>query len=362
MSSFMKILVGAALGGAVLAATPVQAQTAAEKLYAALAGLPQAERIKRLEEGAKKEGSFRYIQTITGNDGKQHGDIFAKKYNFLKIEFSQMDSQDGSERMIVEETAGKHLTDVVSNAVPDLGRAMKLGVTAVYKTPMTDKVLPQYKSLLDPAGKYTPWYWSEHGITYNTREVKGGDIPHSWMDLCKPSLRGKVSYDPAEVRFMVGLYFVFEKDVKKLEAFLKCVGENKPVIQNGHTARMTLMLAGDHAVGGDQYLYYGYSQSVKNPEKAPFGAAFDAPIMAYAAGVTINKNTPNPHAAALFTDWTLDEDSQKYMAGLMRGPLTIPHPFIPASAPLVPFIYVEPELSNSFVDLWNKYIGKGGGG
>ena len=24
--------------------------------------------------------------------------------------------------------------------------------------------------------------------------------------------------------------------------------------------------------------------------------------------------------------------------------------------------YIEPELSNRFVDMWNKHIGKGGGG
>ncbi len=362
MASRSRIVIGLTVAGlaaaGILSPGEAWAQSAAEKLYADLAKLPAAERSARILEGARKEGQFKYIQTITGRDGKAHGDIFAKKYPFLKIEQSQMDSQDGSERIVVEESAGRHLTDLVSNAVPDLGQMIKMNLAAIYKTPMTDRVLPQYKSLLDAEGRFTPWYWSEHGLVYNSALLKGDQIPKSYMDLCKPHLKGKVSYDSAETRFMVGLWTIFDKDDKKLEEWMKCMGANQPVIQNGHTARMTLMLAGDHAASGDQYLYFGESQRRKAPDKNPFAIAFEAPIMAYAAGVAINKNAPNPYSAALFTDWTLDTDSQEYMAGLLRGPLSIPHPFIPPTADLVTFSFIDPAVSDRFHEMWIKYVGK----
>jgi len=55
----------------------------------------------------------------------------------------------------------------------------------------------------------------------------------------------------------------------------------------------------------------------------------------------INKNTPNPHAAALFNDWTLSEESQKYVAGEFRGPLVGKHPYLPDDIKVVTFGYVS---------------------
>src|SRR3954465_14921817 len=52
-----------------LAQTAPEAQSAAEKLYAELASLPQAERTKRLEEGARKEGAVVIVHTLRGELG-----------------------------------------------------------------------------------------------------------------------------------------------------------------------------------------------------------------------------------------------------------------------------------------------------
>jgi iron(III) transport system substrate-binding protein len=342
-----------------LLVSPASAQTAAEKLYAELAGLPQAQRTERLVEGARKEGALSYIQTVTGTTGARHGDLFAKKYPFLKIDqTTSLGSQDGASRVVQEERAGKHITDALSNAIPDLAEIRAGKLAAVYKTPMTARILPQYKSMLDPESRWTPWYWSEHGISYNSKVIKGDEIPHSWNDLCNPKLKGQVSYDPGETRFLAGLYSMFDQKVEKVEELLKCIGKNEPIIQQGHSARMQLMLAGDHGVGGDQYLYFGESLRRKAPDKNPFVAAFDIPVMAYAAGVTINANAPHPYAAALLTDWTLEDDSQKYMADLLRGPLAIPHPYIPETATLVTFGIVDKKITDRLHETWNTHVSR----
>ena len=60
----------AIVGLAILAIWPMpsaSAQTAVEKIYAELAKLPAAERQKRIEEGARKEGKLVIIHTMRGN-------------------------------------------------------------------------------------------------------------------------------------------------------------------------------------------------------------------------------------------------------------------------------------------------------
>ena len=116
--------------------------------------------------------------------------------------------------------------------------------------------------------------------------------------------------------------------------FMECIGKNNPIIQRGHTQRIELMLAGDHMVQGDNYLYHGLSVKRKTPS-APYEMVFTAPIIAGMGASAINRNTQTLYAAALYVDWTLTKESQEYIAGRLRGPVTIKHPYLPDDVTLV---------------------------
>ena len=73
--------------------------------------------------------------------------------------------------------------------------------------------------------------------------IKPDKAPRTWFDLCKPEFKGQVSFDPAETRFLAGLYVMMGEG--KVKEWLKCMGQNQPIIQQGHTQRMELMLTGD---------------------------------------------------------------------------------------------------------------------
>jgi iron(III) transport system substrate-binding protein len=331
------------------------AESAAEQLYAKLAKMPADQRAKRLEEGARREGKVNFVHTFRGKLARDHVRLFEKRYSFLKVEMADMGSQDAAERLIAEETAGRHLTDIMSLAVPDLPVILKQNLLARYPTPVTARVPKQFQGFLDKENRWVPWYWSEHGISYNTNLIPPEKAPKDWQDLCNPAYKGQVSFDPAETRFMVGLYILMGEE--KFRAWLKCIGDNQPIIQRGHTQRMTLMLSGDHAIQGDNFLYQGAEEKKKDP-KVPYAIAYSAPILAYAGAMVINKNTPNPHASALFTDWTLSDESQKYVADEFRGPLIGKHPYLPENIKTVTYGYVSDEIVNRLHEYWNQYIGK----
>jgi len=334
---------------------PAVAQTA-DKIYADLATLPTTERSKRLEEGARAEGKLVLIHTMRGNLATDHVALFRKRYPFLKIELEDdIGSQDATERLYTEETAGRHLTDIINVAIADLTALRAKDMLARFASPATATILPPYRGFIDTQGHWTPWYWSEHGISYNSSLVPKDKAPRDWDDLCNPFFRGSVSFDPAEDRYLAGLYAMFGE--AGTERLLKCIGANDPIIQRGHAQRMELMLAGDHMVQGDNYLYQGVIIQRKNPS-APFAIATSAPAFGFAGVAAINKNAQHPYAAALWVDWCLTQESQAYVARLLRGPVALKHPFIPDSMKVVTYVDAPADVMDRLMGYWNTYVAK----
>jgi iron(III) transport system substrate-binding protein len=361
-ASFRSSLFAAAAGlilGVSLPAFAAEAPlSAVEKLYADLAKLPAQERFAKIEENAKKEGTLVNINALGGSLGTGFNKLFATRYPEIKLQSSALGAQDSAGRMVDEEAAGRHLTDVSGTTVPDMALAMERRVEARYPTPASDRILPRYKGFNDPTGanRWLPFMWSEHGISYNPKMIKPEDAPKSWEDMCKPNLKGEISFDPAEARFLVGLLQLMGEE--KLKGWLECIGKNDPIIMRGHTTRLLLMMAGDHSASADQYLYQGYNENKKNPAKAPFQPVYSAPILAYAAVHLITKNTPHPYASALFSDWALSDEPQEYLGAALRAPIALKHPFIPDDATVFPFSYVDSATVDRLFKYWNDTVGR----
>jgi len=336
---------------------PATAQSSAtDKIYADLAALPPEARSKRIEDGARSEGKLVIIHTMRGNLSTDHVELFRKRYPFLKIELEgDIGSQDAAERLYTEETAGRHLTDVVNVALPDLSALRAKDMLARFVSPATASILPRYQGFIDAQGHWTAWYWSEHGISYNSSLVPKDKAPRSWDDLCNPFFKGNVSYDPAEDRYLAGLYAMLGE--QGTERLLKCIGENDPIIQRGHAQRMELMLAGDHMVQGDNYLYQGVAMQRKNPA-TPFAIVYSAAIIATNDVAAINRNAPNPYAAALFADWTLSAESQAYLAAWLRGPVALPHPYLPDNVELVDNVDPPKDVMDRLLADWFRSVEK----
>jgi iron(III) transport system substrate-binding protein len=334
------IFTAAGLAAAALAmgiAAPAQAQnlSANEKLFAELAKLPAEERKARLIAGAKKEGKLEMIHSLRRKLGRDHIKGFTKMYPFIEVKNSDMGSQDAAERLVAEETAGRHLTDVVSIGVPDATILIEQDRIAQYPTPVIKNVFPKYKGFIDPKNRWVPYYWSEYGMSYNTNLIKAEEAPKTW--------------------FLVGLYEMMGE--KKATEWIECIGKNDPIIQRGHTARLKLMLRGDHAIQGGNYFYLGTRMAKTNP-KVPFRAIYSAGALGYAGAIVINKNAPHPHAAALWADYTLTETSQKVLRKAWRGTVAIKHAFFPEDAKLVTYNYLDSKIVNRLHDVWGKNVGR----
>ena len=338
---------------ALSAPAPAQDLSPVEQLYADLAKLPEAERLARLEAGARKEGALAFIHSWRYELARNHIALFNKRYPFIKVEYVDIGSQDAAERMVTEETAGRHLTDIANIAVPDLPYLLSRRIEARYPTPAAKRIFPQYQHMIDPENRWLPFYWSERGISYNPTMVPKGKEPKDWFDLCDPAFENQVSFDPFELRFMAGMYTVMGDET--LKKWLACIGANRPIIQRGYSQRIALMLAGDHAAQGDNYLYQGIMEQKKDPS-APFAVAWGATMPANIGSLVINRNATHPYAAALMADWSLSEESQRYAAENFRGPVAYQHPFMPDDAKIVSYTFVSTEIADRLQGYWNDLI------
>jgi iron(III) transport system substrate-binding protein len=336
-------------------ASQAAAQTAAERLYRDLSELAPAERQTRLEDGARKEGKLVFVHTLRGNLGRDHIGLFRKRYPFIAVDASDMGSQEASDQFLQEELVGRHLTDVLSLAIPDLDRILELDLLARYRTPATASILPRFKGFVDPSNRWTPYYWSDFGITYNTEMVPAGKAPRSWDDLCKPEFRGQVSFDGPNIRFLVGIYTMMGEE--KTKAWLQCIGRNKPLIQLGMPQRFELMLIGDHAVQGQNFNYYCPARKAQIPS-TPCAMVTTAPVLGFAGAMVINKNAPHPYAAALLADWALSNESQSYLAGAFRGPLVGKHPYLPDDIAVVTYGLAGKDVIDKVLRYWDEYVTK----
>jgi iron(III) transport system substrate-binding protein len=335
------------------------AMSPAEQLFADLAKLPAEERQKRIIEGSKKEGKFSGASSYRGTLGRDQNKLFLKDHGWIDFDLDNNRAQsESAEKLIAESTAGKFLTDARSFSLPDMTVFMDKDLFALYPTPVVERVLPRYQKFVDARlkDKWLPWAWDPHGISYNPDMIKPADAPKSWMDLCKPAFANQVSFEPAETNYLLGLSQYFGE--AKFEEFMKCMGANKPIIMKGHTTRLQLMMAGDHAIQGDNFIYMGYMLNEKNPKKAPFQIVYEAPLISHAVGMSVTKNAPHPYTAALYTDWLLGAENQHFVASIYRGPITQAHPFLPEKAE----ISVGGLATNPDVDrvhrIWQKYMGR----
>src|SRR5258705_11116459 len=133
------LLIAVAIGFHPVVGKSVAAEASAEQLYTKLAKLPADQRTKELEDGARKEGKLNFVHTWRGKIARDHVALFEKRYPFVKVEMGDIGSQDAAERFIAEETAGRHLTDILTLGVPDMAGFFKQKFLCQNPTPASQK-------------------------------------------------------------------------------------------------------------------------------------------------------------------------------------------------------------------------------
>ena len=106
-----------------------------EALLADINKLPPAERQKRLEEGARREGSFVHYSVSNAELINAYVKAFMNKYPFIKADFWRGSGNQLVFRTLMEHRAGKLTADVISVGTENVITLKKAGIYARYRSP-----------------------------------------------------------------------------------------------------------------------------------------------------------------------------------------------------------------------------------
>jgi iron(III) transport system substrate-binding protein len=299
-----------------------------EKILAELMKLPARERIKKLIDGARSEGSLVWYAPDREELTELRIQFFKEIYPdaIRKFVTPRIRSDVMIDRLLTEERAGKYQADVVWIRLPQVPVMLREGLLAKYIA-VEDAQIPQKLKIGSE--------WRSLGnrlfhIMYNTKLVAEKDAPKTWQDLLDPKWKGKLILDDASYDWFVGM-LDYMGEAKGLE-YMKKLAANGLQIQQRRSNVENMVSAGEVPV---MVTNSGTSTADRAAQGEPVAFVKDPkPPIAYGEGLAIMRNTTHPHAAALFIEGLLSEQWQRKAADKIKirpARPGIPDPLIDAN-------------------------------
>lgn len=305
-------LAALAMLAALLLTNGADAQSS-EDLWRQLEKLPAAEREKRLVEGAKKEGEMVWYTNSGIENATRYIQAFKKKYPFINANFWRSKTRQVTQRIVAEANAGKHLVDVIKPSTDLLPILLEKNLIAKYDTPAR---------AIYPAHAKSPFYtnmnYAFRVFAFNPRKVNAKDAPRSWEDLLNPKWKNEILFDESSLEEVMALLGAWGKE--RTVNYLTRLSQQQLMIRVGRDTTTQMMMAGEAQLSVTTYAYNNETLRASN---APIDWVAEDLIPTLIYPLTLARNAPHPHAAALFYDYLISEEGQRLIA---REGRVVAHP------------------------------------
>src|SRR5215831_12975087 len=154
----------------VVATTPVSAQT---RTLAEIAAYEGPDRLERLIEGARKEGSLSLYTSRVAEDTTPVIEAFSKKYG-VDVQVWRASNRQVLQRVVQERRAGRCGVDVVSSGAPVLEPMQREQLLQAVRSPTIAELMPQAQQ---PHGEWVGISVNVISAAYNTNLVRPGEVP-----------------------------------------------------------------------------------------------------------------------------------------------------------------------------------------
>jgi ABC-type Fe3+ transport system substrate-binding protein len=284
-----------------------------EALYNEINKLPSQQRQKRLEDGARKEGAFKFYGISNAALLAAYTAGFMKKYPFIKAEFWRGSGNKLVFRTLTEHRTGQLDTDAVLVGTENVMTLKRSGIWVRYHSPESENFPKHFND------KDGYWHADSLGVStiaYNTRLVKREEAPKGYNDLFDPKWKGSLSIDMEPERALMGWLTAWGE--QKTRAFVEGLMKHGAVVRRGHTLQAQLLCAGEFKAAVE--IYPDGILRMKQ-DGCPAAIVFPNPTPAHISGaIGVYTNTPRPHAAALFIDFMKSAEGAKILAATGRVP------------------------------------------
>ena len=327
--------VGAASLGSVMAQAPANN-------IAALAALTGAERLKRLAEGAKKEGVVSIYTSMPLDDMAALTSAFEAKYG-VKAKVWRSGSEKILQRGLLEAKANRFEVDVFETNSPETEVLSREKVLIAGNSPFLNELIPQ------AIPSHKEWIATRLNIftcAYNTKLVKKEELPKTYQDLLDPKWKGKLSVEADDSDWLAETVMKMGEE-KGLALFREIARKNAVSVRKGHTLLSNLVASGEVPLALTVYNYK--IEQMKNSGAPIDWFALD-PTIARPNANGVARNAPHPHAALLFQDFELTE-GQVILGKRDFIPTSTK---VPSNLNKMPLIFANPKTTLDDGQKWNK--------
>jgi hypothetical protein len=190
--------------------------------------LTPAQRQKRLEEGARREGSFKFYSISNAALLSAYATGFMKRYPFIKAEFWRGSGNKLVFRTLTEHKTNQLDTDAVLVGTENVMTLKRAGIWARYPSPESQFFPKEFTD------KDSYWHADSLGIStiaYNNRMVKREEAPKGYDDLLHAKWNGNLSVDLEPERALMGWLVAWGE--QKTRAFVSGLAVRRRIQSGG---------------------------------------------------------------------------------------------------------------------------------
>lgn len=272
------------------------------------------DRLKRLVDGANREGTLNLYTSMTAPTAAKVKADFERRYPGVKVNLWRASSESVLQRTVTEARAGRHTFDVLETNGPEMEAAQREKLLQVVRSPHFRDLIPQ---ALMPHREWVATRLNLFVQCFNTRQVKPEDLPRSFQDLLHPRWKGRLAIEASDHDWFMSVIGNLGEE-KGLKLFRDIVAANGMTVRKGHALLAELVIAGEIPMG-----LSCYSFKIDQDRKA--GAPVDwisiGPVIARPNGAGVSRSAPHPHAALLFYEYMIS-DAQPFLTELELVPVS----------------------------------------
>lgn len=300
------------------------------------------DRVQRLAEGAKKEGTVTIYTSAPPDDMAAIATAFEKKHG-VKLQFWRASSEKVVQRAVTEARSNRFEVDVIETNGPDIEALHREQLLQEVKSPHLADLVP---GAIPPHREWLSMRINIWVAAYNTNLVQKEDLPKSYEDLTHARWKGRLGIEAGDANWFAAVVKELG-EAKGLKVFRDIVAANGMSVRTGHTLLANLVVAGEVPLA---LTVYNFRVEQIKARGAPIEWFIIPPTIARFQGMALARRAPRPHAAVLYFDFMLT-DGQEIL--LKRG-------FIPTSKSITtplsqfPMKLLDPKVALDEHDKWAK--------
>jgi ABC-type Fe3+ transport system substrate-binding protein len=264
---------------------------------------------------AKQEAKLRAVVSLTEDPLKHMLAAFSKKYPFIEIRGESVPNREGYLRMLHELKAGLTKGVDVNDPLSDyyneyLPYQKKLDVLGMAE----QKILNIPLQMVDPINRNIVVIGSSiQVVVYNKTLISAEQVPDTWEDFLKPEFRDRkfvLDIRPINISALVPAW-----GLEKALDYARKLAAQKPVWGRGHTALITRVLAGEHAIAfGVNYDSFLRARDKDKADRLGYKLLEPVPARLNESWSVLN-SAEHPYAGLLMLEFVASPDGQKALDG-----------------------------------------------